>query len=312
MANYRQGAYTVKNIAKYVGRGIPRYRSGWELTFMMFLDSNENVLQWASESISIPYRNPLTGKQSMYVPDFLVTYRGPNNTTKAELIEIKPKKQSLIESKMNANERAIVAVNYAKWDSATKWAKKNGLTFRVINEDQIYHQGNKKTGKQVMTRKLESLFDFPPTDESVQEEPALTTAETRAAIVEIDNTIDKIDAALPAIRDLDASDRELDDIAEMAKESYQNLSDLGFNVDSRYASELFAVASTMLGHALTAKTTKLNKKLKMLDLQMKKLKLDQDAAKNAPEDAMETAHGQVLNRNDLLERLMASRDQKTE
>jgi hypothetical protein len=147
MANYRQGVYTVKNTAKYVGRGTPRYRSGWELTFMMFLDSNENVLQWASESISIPYRNPLTGKSSMYVPDFLVTYRGPNNTTKAELIEIKPKKQSLVESKMNANERAIVAVNYAKWDSATKWAKKNGLTFRVINEDQIYHQGNKKTGK---------------------------------------------------------------------------------------------------------------------------------------------------------------------
>jgi hypothetical protein len=163
-----------------------------------------------------------------------------------------------------------------------------------------------------MTRKLESLFDFPPADGSVQEEPALTTAETRAAIVEIDNTIDKIDAALPAIRDLDASDRELDDIADLAKESYQNLSDLGFNVDSRYASELFAVASTMLGHALTAKTTKLNKKLKMLDLQLKKLKLDQDAAKNAPEDTMETAHGQVLNRNDLLERLMASRDQKTE
>jgi len=163
-----------------------------------------------------------------------------------------------------------------------------------------------------MTRKLESLFDFPSTDESIQDEPALTTAETRAAIVEIDNTIDKIDAALPAIRDLDASDRELDEIADLAKESYQNLSDLGFNVDSRYASELFAVASTMLGHALTAKTTKLNKKLKMLDLQLKKLKLDQDAAKNAPEDAMETAHGQVLNRNDLLERVLASRDQKTE
>ena len=80
----------------------------------------------------------------MYVPDFLVTYRGPNNTTKAELIEIKPKKQSLIESKMSANERAIVAVNYAKWDAATKWAKRNGLTFRVINEDMIYHQGSKK------------------------------------------------------------------------------------------------------------------------------------------------------------------------
>jgi hypothetical protein len=144
MPNFRQGAYVVKNPDKYVGRGTPRYRSGWELTFMMFLDSNDNVLQWASESISIPYRNPLTGKQSMYVPDFLVTYRGRNNTTVAELIEIKPKKQSLIESKMNDRDRAIVAVNYSKWDAATKWARKNGLTFRVINEDQIYHQGAKK------------------------------------------------------------------------------------------------------------------------------------------------------------------------
>jgi hypothetical protein len=164
-----------------------------------------------------------------------------------------------------------------------------------------------------MTRKLEELFDFPPSDESVQIEPALTTAETRAAIVEIDSTIDKIDAALPAIRNLDASDQELDEIAELAKESYQNLSDLGFNVDSRYASELFAVASTMLGHALTAKTTKLNKKLKMLDLQLKKLKLDQDEAKNTPADAVQVGEGQVLNtlsRNELLEKLIGSRDQK--
>ena len=147
MANFRQGAYLVKNPGKYVGKGTPRYRSGWELTFMIVLDSNDNVLQWASESIAIPYRNPLTGKQSIYIPDFLVTYRGRNNTTIAELIEIKPKKQSLIESKASARDRAIVAVNYAKWHQATLWAKKNGLTFRVINEDQIYHQGNKKPGK---------------------------------------------------------------------------------------------------------------------------------------------------------------------
>jgi hypothetical protein len=145
--NFRQGIYTVKNAEKYVGKGQPRYRSGWELTFMMFLDSNDNILQWASESISIPYRNPLTGKSSMYIPDFLVTYRGANNTTRAELIEIKPKSQSLIESKASSRDRAIVAVNYAKWDSATKWARRNGLTFRVINEDQIFHQGSKKTGK---------------------------------------------------------------------------------------------------------------------------------------------------------------------
>jgi hypothetical protein len=145
MANFRQGNYLVRNPAKYVGKGTPRYRSGWEMTFMMFLDSNDNVLQWASESISIPYRNPLTGKQSVYIPDFLVTYKGRNNTTVAELIEIKPKKQSLIESKASDRDRAIVALNYAKWDAATKWAKRNGLTFRVINEDMIFRQsGNKQ------------------------------------------------------------------------------------------------------------------------------------------------------------------------
>jgi hypothetical protein len=144
MPNFRQGPYTVKNAAKYVGKGTPKYRSGWELTFMIFLDSNDNVLQWASESVRIPYRNPLTGKQSIYIPDFLVTYRGRNNTTIAELIEIKPKKQSLLESRASDRDRAIVALNYAKWHQATLWCKKNGLTFRVINEDQIYHQGGTK------------------------------------------------------------------------------------------------------------------------------------------------------------------------
>ena len=81
MPNFRQGAYTVKNTAKYVGRGTPRYRSGWELTFMMFLDSNSSIIQWASESIRIPYRNPLTGKASTYVPDFLVLYENKYNST---------------------------------------------------------------------------------------------------------------------------------------------------------------------------------------------------------------------------------------
>lgn len=147
MANFRQGIYTVRNTQKYVGAGQPRYRSGWEMTFMMFLDSNENIVQWASESIRIPYRNPVTGKQSMYVPDFFITYRDRTNRVRAELVEIKPKKQSLIESKMSARDGAIVAVNYAKWDAATKWCRRQGITFRVITEDQIFHQGNKKSGK---------------------------------------------------------------------------------------------------------------------------------------------------------------------
>jgi hypothetical protein len=143
MANFRQGFYEVRNSQKYVGNGKPKFRSGWEMTFMMFLDSNDNVISWASEPVRIPYRNPLTGKMTMYVPDFIVTYRGPKETIRAELIEIKPKKQSLIESKMKDRDKAIVAVNYAKWHAATLWAKQNGLTFRVITEEQIFHQGKK-------------------------------------------------------------------------------------------------------------------------------------------------------------------------
>lgn len=141
MSKFAQGAYKVKNPSKYVGKGVPRYRSGWELSFMQFLDNNDNVMQWASESIQIPYRNPVTGKQSIYVPDFLITYRTRDNTLMAEVIEIKPKKQSVIESKMSAKERMVVAINYAKWDQATKWCKRNGLKFRVITEDDMFRNG---------------------------------------------------------------------------------------------------------------------------------------------------------------------------
>jgi hypothetical protein len=154
-----------------------------------------------------------------------------------------------------------------------------------------------------MTKKLEQLFEFDKLDQPAEEEPK-TVEETRNAIVAIDNTIDKIDQALPAVRGLDASDQEMDELASKAQETFDDLMNLGMNIDSRYASEIFAVAGTMLGHALTAKTAKMNKKLKMIDLQMKKLKLDQDRGKD-PE--VETAHGQVLSRNDLLERLINNR-----
>ena len=143
MSKFAQGIYVVKNQKKYVGLGQPRFRSGWEHAFMRFLDNNDHVVNWASESISIPYRNPVTGRQSMYVPDFLITYRNRSNQLTAELVEIKPKKQSVIESKMTARDGAIVAVNYAKWDSATKWARRNGLIFRVITEEDMFGSGRR-------------------------------------------------------------------------------------------------------------------------------------------------------------------------
>jgi hypothetical protein len=141
MSRWAQGQYVVQNPAKYVGKGTPRFRSGWEHSFMRFCDNNDHILQWASESIAIPYRHPLTGKMSQYIPDFLITYRNRDNTVRAELIEIKPKKQSVVESKMSSRDRAVVAINYAKWDAATKWARRNGMTFRVITENDMFANG---------------------------------------------------------------------------------------------------------------------------------------------------------------------------
>lgn len=143
MSRFAQGLFLPKNPDKYVGKRTPRYRSGWEHAFMRFCDNNDNILQWASESISIPYRNPLTGRQTIYVPDFLITYRDKTNRMRAELIEIKPKKQSIIESRASDRDRAIVALNYAKWDAATKWCRRQGLQFRVITEDDIFRNGSK-------------------------------------------------------------------------------------------------------------------------------------------------------------------------
>lgn len=144
MSKFAQGIYTLLNPQKYAGNGSPRYRSGWEHAFMRFCDINENIITWASESIRIPYRHPLTGKPTNYVPDFLIQYRNKRNQTVTELIEIKPKKQSVLESKASQRDRAIVAVNYAKWAAAQAWCKRQGIVFRVITEEDIFRQGGKR------------------------------------------------------------------------------------------------------------------------------------------------------------------------
>ena len=163
-----------------------------------------------------------------------------------------------------------------------------------------------------MTRKLETLFDLPPS--AAEADTAVPSIETsRLALAELDDNIDKINTALPAVRGLESSDKEMDDLAALAQDSYKDLMDLGMQVDSRFASEIFSVASNMLGHAITAKTAKLDKKLKIIDLQLKKMRLDQNIKPEAPGGgAMQTAQGMVLSRNDLLERLLRGKDQNTQ
>lgn len=144
MAKYANGFYTIKNPEKYVGKKQPHYRSSWEFAFMNFCDNNPNVHQWASEAIHINYRNPFTGKNTIYVPDFLIVYVDQNGNKHGELIEIKPLKETTMESAKTKRDKAMVALNSCKWEAARKFCAQQGLTFRVVNESDIFHQGKKR------------------------------------------------------------------------------------------------------------------------------------------------------------------------
>jgi len=139
--NYAQGHYTVLNPEKYVGKGIPKYRSGWELTFMRFCDNHPSVVSWASENVRIPYKNPFTGKDTFYVPDFFVVYQNASGR-RAELVEIKPKAQAVMELARSQQEKAAVALNMVKWTAARAWCKRMGATFRVLTEEDIFNNTN--------------------------------------------------------------------------------------------------------------------------------------------------------------------------
>ena len=160
-----------------------------------------------------------------------------------------------------------------------------------------------------MTKKLEELFDLPQSDPD--HEPLVSDEADVEAPVPVTqdglSVLDKINEALPAVRGLEASDKEMDQLAEMAVSTYQDLVDLGMNVESRFSSEIFSVASSLLGHAITAKNAKMNKKLKMIELQLRKAKLDMDRG-----DEVATAQGSLLDRNELLEKLLAKKDDDKE
>ena len=161
-----------------------------------------------------------------------------------------------------------------------------------------------------MTQKLSELFNLPPAEENTANNDTDSTApsieEQRAIIQEVDLAIDKIDAALPFVNDLDISDRELDDLSDLAKEKFQDLIDLGMNVEARFSGHILATAGTLLGHAITAKQAKLDKKLRMVDLQLKKARLDQANAKNDGDKLVDAADGKgvILDRNELLKQIL--------
>ena len=144
MGKFAQGKYQVKNLEKYLGNKNPLYRSSWEFQFMKFCDEHPAILKWASEAIKIPYKNPFTGKYTIYVPDFFINYIDAQGKTHTELIEVKPKSQMTMENaKRNTRDQAHVVLNAAKWEAARAWSKQNGVTFRIVTEDDIFHSGRR-------------------------------------------------------------------------------------------------------------------------------------------------------------------------
>lgn len=145
MGRFAQGKYNLKQPDKYVGTKTPTYRSSWEFAFMRFCDEHPSVEQWASEAIRIPYRNPLSGNHTIYVPDFFIVYTDKGSKKRVELIEVKPKNQTVKEKLGNSRtNQAHWIVNQAKWEAANAWCKQKGIIFRVISEDDIFHNGRRR------------------------------------------------------------------------------------------------------------------------------------------------------------------------
>jgi hypothetical protein len=161
-----------------------------------------------------------------------------------------------------------------------------------------------------MTKKLEELLDLPDSKDIINDAKSKDNeSKKQAAIVEQQDTFntmadfDKIASALPAVKGLgDKADNELEDIAQRALDAYDDLMTLGMNVESRYSGRVFEVAGNMLKTSLDAKTAKMDKKLKMIELQLKKQKMDSDT--NNGNDGLVSGEGYVVtDRNSLLERL---------
>ena len=144
MAKFAQGKYALKNPEKYMGNRTPTYRSSWEWAVMQMCDANNAIEKWGSEVIKVPYRCPLTGKYTIYVPDFFVVYNDRGGKKHAEVWEVKPASQAVLEkvgrNKMN---QAAYIKNMAKWEAARAWCKQQGLIFRVISENDIFHNGKR-------------------------------------------------------------------------------------------------------------------------------------------------------------------------
>jgi hypothetical protein len=140
----KQGIFNPQHPEKCKGKLRSVYRSGWELTFMRFLDTNSGVVEWSSESLPISYFNPVKNKICRYYPDFLVKYKGKDGEYHIELIEIKPYRETQ-PPKIHGNKKQSTllmecrtwSINQAKWEAAKKFCEQRGITFRLMTEKEL-------------------------------------------------------------------------------------------------------------------------------------------------------------------------------
>ena len=139
-----KGRYTPKNPQKY--KGNPRriiYRSSWERKFMVYCDTNKDILEWGSEEVIIPYLSPWDGRIHRYFPDFYIKVRQSTGTIKKFIIEVKPKKQcapppeSRKKTKQWYKEVKAWSINSSKWKYATEWCDNNDMEFKILTEDHL-------------------------------------------------------------------------------------------------------------------------------------------------------------------------------
>jgi hypothetical protein len=140
---------SLQNPQKYVGKErFIRIMSSWELSFVKYLDKNENVLEWSSESVSIVYKSPLDSRMHRYFPDFSVKFKNAKGEIKEAIIEIKPDDQTeppkLTEKQQTKTKIRLVsqyAVNDAKWKAAEDYCRKRNILFKILTEKDFYFNG---------------------------------------------------------------------------------------------------------------------------------------------------------------------------
>ena len=153
-----------------------------------------------------------------------------------------------------------------------------------------------------MTKKLEDLFDLAEIDVEPEGEVEVGTAMevSTQQLRELDTTLERIDAALPTVRDINTSDADLDRLSKMAEDGFNDLLELGMNVEPVRGGEILSTASSLLGHAISAKNAKVNNKLKVVQLQIQKARLDLQRLKANESDEPIDGDSTLLDRNSIL------------